>query len=111
MAGIEKKTVKISKQFNVDIVNIFEHGEETFGYTAAKIFIGEIYNLIWNLDTMYLSYPECRYIPTKSHMYRNIILGSYLVIYRITPLRIEVLKAISSRMGISKIRAVRKIKT
>ena len=110
MAEIEGKTVKVSKQFDVDITNIFEYGEETFGYTAAKIFIGEIYGLVWNLDNMYLSYPECRHIPTKSRIYRNIILGSYLIIYRITSEQIEVLKAISSRMSIKKIRNVRSIK-
>jgi len=110
MAEIEKKTVTVSKWFDIDIANIFEYGEETFGYTAAKIFIGEIYNHVWNLDSMYLSHPECRYLATKSHMYRNIILGSYLIIYRITPKQIEVLKAISSRMSISKIRGARSIK-
>ena len=110
MAEIEGKEVKLSEQFDVDIANIFEYGEETFGYTAAKIFIGEIYNLVWNLDNMYLSHPECKNIPTKSRMYRNIILGSYLIIYRISSERIEVLKAISSRMSISKIRGTRSIK-
>lgn len=110
MAEIEKKTIKISKQFDVDITNIFEYGEETFGYTAAKIFIGEIYNHVWNLDSMYLSYPECRHLQTKSRLYRNIILGSYLIIYRITPKQIEVLKAINSRMSITKIKSARSIK-
>ena len=110
MVEIEEKTVKVSKWFDIDIANIFKYGEETFGYTAAKIFIGEIYNRVWNLDSMYLSYPECRHIPTRSQMYRNIILGSYLIIYRITPKQIEVLKAISSRMSISKIRGARSIK-
>ena len=110
MAEIEKKIIKVSKQFDVDIANIFEYGEETFGYTAAKIFIGEIYNHVWNLDSMYLGYPECKHLPTKSRIYRNIILGSYLIIYRITSKQIEVLKAISSRKSITKIRGARSIK-
>jgi plasmid stabilization system protein ParE len=110
MAEIERKEVKISKQFDLDIVNIFEYGEETFGYSAAKIFIGDIYNFVWSLDSMYLTHPECRHLPTKSRMYRNIILGSYLIIYRIKPERIEVLKAISSRNSISKIKSSRSIK-
>jgi len=110
MVELEKKEVKVSKQFDIDITTIFEYGEETFGYSAAKIFIGDIYNFVWNLDNMYLIHPECRHIPTKTKMYRNIILGSYLVIYRITPERIEVLKVISSKMSVSKIRAARSIK-
>lgn len=110
MVEIEEKEVKISLQFESDIADIFEYGEETFGYAAAKIFIGDIYNYVWNLDRMYLIHPECRHIPTKSKMYRNIILGSYLIIYRISSKRIEVLKAISSRMSIAKIRGARSIK-
>lgn len=110
MAEIKRKEVRVSKQFENDIVNVFEYGEEAFGYSAAKIFIGEIYNYVWNLDAMYLIHPECRYMATKSKMYRNIILGSYLIIYRISPERIEVLRVISSRMAISKIKRTRSIK-
>jgi len=42
MAEIERKIVRVSKIFDVDIVKIFEYGEETFGYTAAKMFVGDI---------------------------------------------------------------------
>jgi toxin ParE1/3/4 len=42
--------------------------------------------------------------------YGNIIIESHLVIYRITPEQIEVLKAINSRMSITKIRGARNIK-
>ena len=110
MAEFERKQVKVSKQFDADIIDVFSYGEETFGYSAAKTFIGEIYNLAWNLDNMYLMYPECRFLSTKSKMYRNIILGSYLVIYRITPERIEVLRVISSRMSITEIKRARRIR-
>jgi len=66
--------------------------------------------MIRALKNLYELHPECRFIVTKNRMYRNIIFGSYLIIYRITPSRIEVLKAISSRMSISKIRTARSIK-
>jgi len=44
MAENKKKEVTVSKQFEIDISIVFEYSEETFGYNAAKIFIGEIYN-------------------------------------------------------------------
>ncbi len=110
MAEIERKEVRVSKQFESDIVNVFEYGEEAFGYSAARIFIGEIYNFVWNLDAMYLVHPECRYLATKSKMYRNVILGSYLIIYRILPGQVEVLRVISSRVSISKIKSTRSVK-
>jgi plasmid stabilization system protein ParE len=110
MVGIEKKEVTLSSKFDKDLTQVFEYGEETFGYTAAKIFIGEIYNHAWNLDSMYLVHPECRFLLTKNKIYRNIILGTYLIIYRITPKRIEVLRVINSRISIKKIRTSRKVK-
>ena len=109
MAEIEKKVVAVSRQFDSDLIDIFIYGEDTFGFTASKIFIGDIYNLVWNLDSMYLYHPECRYIPTKGKIYRNIILGSYLIIYRIRSTQIEVLRAVSSRISVSSIRKIRSI--
>ena len=108
MVEIEKKEVALSEVFDKDLIQVFEYGEETFGFTAAKIFIGEIYNYVWNLDSMYLSHPECRFLKTKNKIYRNIILGSYIIIYRITPARVEVLRIFNSRISIRKIRTVRK---
>jgi toxin ParE1/3/4 len=111
MVENERKEVKVSGQFDLDISNIFLYGEETFGYVAAKSFIADIYSRVWSLDTMYLIHSECRYLPTKSKMYRNIILGSYLIIYRITAERIEVLSALhGSRFTSSSARTIRKIK-
>lgn len=110
MAEIEKKEVVVSLQFETDIAEIFEYGEETFGYSAAKVFVGEAYNLIWNLDSMYLTHLECRHIPTKHRMYRNIILGSYLILYRIASSRVEVLRMFSSYRSVAKIKAARRIK-
>jgi toxin ParE1/3/4 len=110
MVEIEKKTVKISPFFDSDIIDVFSYGEETFGYSAAKIFIGEIYNYVWNLDSMYLMHVECRFLRTKQKMYRNIILGSYLIIYRITKTDIEVLRILSAHRSISKIKKTKSIK-
>ncbi len=110
MAGIEKKEVDLSSKFDKDLIHVFDYGEETFGYTPAKIFIGDIYNYVWNLDSMYLLHPECRFLPTRNKTYRNIILGSYLVIYRITPNRVEVLRVLNARISIKKIRSTTKVK-
>lgn len=110
MVEDEKKTVKVSRYFDSDIIDVFSYGEETFGYSAAKIFIGDIYNHVWNLDSMYLVHPECRHLPTKSKMYRNIILGSYLILYRITGSNVEVLRILSSYRSVSKTKAVRSIR-
>ncbi|HAH54103.1 MAG TPA: hypothetical protein DCM02_02135 [Flavobacterium sp.] len=47
---------------------------------------------------------------TKSKKYRNIIFGSYLIIYRITPNRIEVLRAFHGSRSPKIIKKSRSIK-
>src|ERR1035437_9930278 len=109
---MEKRKIPVvrSEVYFKDIQGVFDYGVETFGLSAADAFIEELIYRVECLSFQYDLHPECRHIPTKSRMYRNIILGSYLIIYRITAERIEVLKAISSRMSVSKIRTPRKIK-
>jgi plasmid stabilization system protein ParE len=111
MAAIENKPVVLSAEFQQDIKAVFDYGNETFGFHAAKTFVSEIYLLVWNLDYQYLMFPEVRFLPTKSKTYRNIILGAYLIIYRIKSDRIEVLRIFhSSQCNIQNISSVKKIK-
>jgi len=104
MADVKRKEIKISNQFDQDIIDLYSYGEEMFGSIAAKSFIADIYSRIWSLDLMYMLHVECRHLPTKDKRYRNIILGSYLIIYRITTESIEVLRIIHARSSIKKIK-------
>lgn len=107
MAEIERKEVVLATIAQSDIKAVFEYGTETFGFIAAKAFVAEVYMSIWGLDYQYHMHPECRFLPTKSTMYRNVIQGNYLIIYRITPKRVEVLRVLNSRVSIRKIRTAR----
>jgi toxin ParE1/3/4 len=107
MAEIERKEVVISTAAQTDIKAVFVFGADTFGFIAAKAFVAEVYMSIWGLDYQYNLHPECRFLTTKSKIYRNIIQGSYLIIYRITSERVEVLRVLNSRVSIKKIRGVR----
>lgn len=95
---------------NIDIPSIFYYGMETFGIKLADNFIEEIYKRIENLETQYLLHPECRHLETKTKIYRNIILGSYLIIYRIRTYKIEVLRAFHGSRSPKIIKQVRKVK-
>lgn len=111
MATIERKRVVLSTEFQKDTKTVFDYGKETFGFNAAKTFVSEIYMLVWNLDYQYLMFPEVRFLTTKNKKYRNIILGSYLVIYRIESDRVEVLRIFHSSQCIPQnISPVKKIK-
>jgi len=105
----EKKVVK-SDYYYKDIQAIFEYGEATFGENAALSFFKELLNVTRNLDFYYLIHPECHHLETKTRKYRNIIFGSYLIIYRITPIRIEVLRAFHGSRSPKLIKKSSKIK-
>jgi toxin ParE1/3/4 len=107
MAEIERKEVVLSSAAQADIKAVFEFGVETFGFVAAKAFVAEVYMSIWGLDYQYNMHPECRFLITKSKIYRNIIQGSYLIVYRITSERVEVLRVLNSKLSIRKIRGAR----
>jgi plasmid stabilization system protein ParE len=103
------KPYEISDKFHDSRSEVYEYGIETFGYLQAERYDLKIENAIETLNNSYYAYPECRYLATKSRIYRNIILDAHLIIYRITPQRIEVLDIIHSASSISKIRNTRKI--
>ncbi len=109
---MEGKTfeVVISELALQSLQQVYEYGVETFALSAANIFIDELYDRIYRLSTDYLTHPECRYMVTKSKMYRNIIHGGYIVIYRITAARIEVLNVLHNSRSISSIKSSRSVK-
>jgi plasmid stabilization system protein ParE len=108
---VEKKIVIGSKLFEEkDVPSIYEYGKVTFGLKLADIFYFDIINSVRNLETEYLLHPERRHLETKNKIYRNIILGSYLIIYRIRTHKIEVLRAFHGSRSPKEIKKVKSIK-
>ena len=107
---ISIKQVKISNQFYESFGQIYDFGFDSFGYFQAERYKQIIRQSLDTLSVYYTAYPECRHLATKSRKYRNIILDSHLIIYRITDQRIEVLYIIHSASSIGKIRQIRKIR-
>lgn len=110
MDKTKEKEVVVSNQFNQDVVAVFEFGEKIFGFNMAEHLVEEIFGKISDLNRAYLQYPECRHLKTKTKRYRNIILGSYLIIYSIEDELIKVLRLLHSHSSISKIKRARKSK-
>lgn len=105
----KKLQVIISKEFNIDLDDIFQYGVETFGINQAEKYENEIWQLVESLSHNYHLFPECRHLPTKSKIYRWIILDSHLIIYRITKKEIQVLRIVHSKRSIQKIKKSRSI--
>jgi plasmid stabilization system protein ParE len=106
---ISRKPVDLSDEFKANRTHVYDYSLDTFGYFQAERYLQKIEEALFMLYDFYLTYPECRHLATKSRIYRNIILDSHLIIYRITNTRIEVLDIIHSASRIGKIRNIRKI--
>ena len=107
---IPRKPYVTSEKFFDSRAQVYNYGIREFGYFQAEYYNSQIEKSVETLSLFYNVYPECRHIPTKSRMYRNIILDAHLIIYRITNKRIEVLDIIHSASSIQKIRGVRSIR-
>ncbi len=109
MQGVKEKPVVFSLQYVIDMNNIYTYGKEVFEENQARKYESIIDKIATELSISYWMYPECRHLPTKSRIYRNVILESHLIIYRIKSERIEVLRLIHSQSSIRHIQSVRKI--
>ena len=108
--GKKVRKIILSDILNEDLADIYDYGIDTFGKDLAELFIGTIYQRIYELPLLYLLNPECRQLQTKTQLYRNIILGKYLIIYRVRASKIEVLRALHSSQNPQLIKSIRKIK-
>ena len=106
---IARKPYATSDIFLESRMQIYYYGMLTFGYFQAERYDHKIERAVETLSDFYLCYPECRFLETKSQKYRNIILDSHIIIYRIADKYIEVLDIIHTSSSISKIQNVRKI--
>ena len=106
----KKLPIKVSKVFNLDLDDIYQYGIDTFGIRQAELYENEIWKLVDGLSGNWPLFSECRHLPTKSKMYRWIILESHLIIYRITDKEIQVLRIVHSHRSITKIKASKRVK-
>lgn len=109
---MEKKIRKVvlSSILHEDLSDIYDYGIESFGENMAGLFISNIYQQIYELPFLFLVYPEYRHLATKTRIYRNIILGKYIIIFRVRASKIEVLRALHSSRNPETIKAIKKIK-
>jgi toxin ParE1/3/4 len=109
---MEKSPKKViqTETFKLNRRDIYEYGAEAFGEFLADWFFERLKNILLELKYQYDLYPECKHLPTKGKIYRNIIYGKYLVIYRISPDKVEVLTMLHTSRSVTKIKAARSIK-
>ena len=106
----ETKKVIWSEFVEIDLENIFLWGKEAFGFVVADRYTDYILEQIRQLGRWYMMHPQCRQLPAKNKIYRNIITESHRIIYRIQSDRIEVLRIFHLASSNTKVKSARKIK-
>jgi plasmid stabilization system protein ParE len=85
---------------------IIYHRLNTSEFFASRMKM-EFMNAVDSIFPNPYIYPECRFLPTKTQIYRNIIWGNYLIIYRIRRDSVEVLSLFHTKQKPAKARQVR----
>ncbi len=78
------KRIVTTAVFDVMLFNTVDFGEQIFGVSIVNAFLGNVRKIIKTLLTQHQFYPENKFLPTKKS-YRNIIVGKYIILYRIKP--------------------------
>jgi plasmid stabilization system protein ParE len=77
----QSRKVISSRYYEEHLIEILDYGIETFGLAQARKYFNTISHLVESLENDYNYHPECRFLATKSRMYRNIILDAHLILF------------------------------
>ena len=103
--------IRISDNALIDLIGItdfieFENFQRENSIKVGKTILAEIDIISLNP----YSFKECKYLPTKSKMYRQILCLSWSIIYRIIEDEIVVLGIVNSARKPSMIKKLRSVK-
>jgi len=105
-----------SKEISIKEFALKQLEEEYFYYLnnysieyAENFRIG-FFNEIKRILPLYESYPECRFLPTKKKIYRNIIWRNYLIVFKITKHTIVILSLFHTKQDPVQLKKLRRIK-
>jgi hypothetical protein len=90
--------------------NEFTYLKEFASERIANSFKNNFIKKVDSILPYYAGFPECRFLPTKNQIYRNIIWGKYLIVYKILKKEILVLGVFHASQNPEKLKAYRKIK-
>ena len=92
------KRVVTTAVFDIMLFNAVDFGEQIFGVNIANTFLLNVRKSIKTLSAQHEFYPENKFLPTKTKM------------YRIKPTTVEVLAIYHSSISPSKIKKLRSVK-
>jgi plasmid stabilization system protein ParE len=103
-----QKEIIIKEFAQNELEQAFDYYAENYSLAFAEKFRIEFYETVKTVHPNPYIYPECRFLPTKTQMYRNIIWGNYLIVYKIKSKTIEILSLFHTKPKPSKVKRLRK---
>lgn len=100
----------IKAQARIDILNHYTYYAENYSVRYAERFLNGFIKQVETILPLIWTNPECRFLPTKNNIYRNIVWGDYLIVYKILKKEIWVVGVFHTKQKPSKIKSYRKVK-
>ncbi|MBP6732207.1 MAG: type II toxin-antitoxin system RelE/ParE family toxin [Chitinophagales bacterium] len=104
---MEGLKIQISEFAEAELLKECLFHAEHYSEKYAERFRIEFYKQVTTIGPNPMVYPECRFLPTQKKVYRNIIWGNYLIIYRIKANVVRVLTLFHTKQHPSKIKRIR----
>ncbi len=92
---------QLKKEYDYYLANYSLHYAEEFRLG----FFDEIYSIV----PFYKSFPECRFLPTKKKIYRNIVWNNYLIVFKIKSVSLEILTLFHIKQDPGRLKKLRRI--
>ena|ERR1019366_3254808 len=107
---MEIKPITITTHAIDTLLSEFEYLKASVSVEYAQNFRNEFIRKTDGINPNYFSYPECRFLPTKNKIYRNIIWGDYLIVFKVLAKEILVLGIFHTKQNPGKLKSYRRIK-
>lgn len=102
--------IVIKEKAEQDLINAIDHYAVNYSVRYALKFREEFYQVVETALPFVWGNPECRFLPTKNHIYRNIVWGNYLIIYKILKKEIWIVGLFHTKQDPAKIKSYKKVK-
>jgi plasmid stabilization system protein ParE len=108
---MEKPLQIIIKQSALnDLEEQYHFYAENYSLDFAEKFRTSFFNEIKTILPNPLKFSECRFLPTKNKVYRNIVWDNYLIIFKLKKSSVDVLVLHHTKQHPKKLKAARRIK-
>lgn len=100
----------IKAQARLNVLEQYEYIAENHSIQTAKNFLTDFILQVESILPHLYGNPECRFLPTKNHIYRNIIWNNYLIVYKILKDEIWIVGLFHTKQNPTKLKSYRKVK-